>query len=255
MSESAPPSEANDQAELRERLEQAARGSALGRATAEQPGWRTFLAAMGGWRGLAEAVVPGIAFLILHSLTGNLWLSVGVPAALGVIALIVRLVRREPTAGALAGLFGMLVSGFIALSTGSGVDYFLVGLWTNLLYAAGLSLTMLVGWPAVGVIIGLMRGKGMSWRRSRRLFWWMQALTGLWVLMFVARLVVQVPLYQAGAVEALASARLIMGVPLYAFVIVITALLARVALRGEPSASDTVVDSTTDTQQSRTEVS
>lgn len=227
--------EHDSSAELSARLTSAARSSAFGQVAADT-GWRGVLAALGGWRGVAEALLPGIAFIVLYAATQSLVLAVAVPAALGLIALVVRLVRREPASGAITGLFGMLLSGFIALASGSGVDYFLVGLWTNLLYGAGLLLTMLVGWPIIGVLVGAFLGSPTGWRRNRRLFWGMQLLTGLWAALFFTRLAVQVPLYQAGAVEALGAARVVMGVPLYAAMLVVTVVVARLLHR---SAGDT----------------
>jgi hypothetical protein len=53
----------------------------------------------------------------------------------------------------------------------------------------------------------------------------MQALTFLWFLLFAARLLVQVPLYLAHtpeATSALALTKLLMGVPLYAPLLLIT---------------------------------
>ena len=53
----------------------------------------------------------------------------------------------------------------------------------------------------------------------------------MWMGVFVLRLLVQVPLYQAGAVEALGTARIVMGVPLYALAVILSVILARVCAR------------------------
>ena len=194
--------------ELQQKFGAAARNSALGRVAETDSMSAALLTAMGGWRGLAEALLPGIAFLVLYVLTKDLWLSVGVPAVIG-------------------GLLGLVVSGFLALRSGEGTQYFVVGFWTNGAYAAGLLLSMLVRWPIIGVISGFLFGDGTKWRASRRLMWWMQLATGVWVAFFLARLAVQLPLYFAGAVEALGIARLVMGAPLFALVIVLTVLFVR----------------------------
>lgn len=185
------------------------------------------LAAIGGWRGVAETIVPTLAFLILNAVSGNLLLSVGTAAGLAVIALLLRVVQRQPAGGALAGVFGIVVSGTIAVVTGEGADFFLLGLWTNAIYGGLLLVTMLVGIPLIGVIIAFATGHSAVWRRDRGFRWWMQGLTGLWVALFLARLAVQLPLYQAGDVERLGAARIAMGVPLFAAVLVATALIAR----------------------------
>ena len=53
------------------------------------------------------------------------------------------------------------------------------------------------------------------------------AATWLWIGMFAARLLVQVPLYLAGEVALLGVARLVMGVPLWGLVLWLTWLLVR----------------------------
>lgn len=222
-----PGSSAPDSPEFEQRLGDAARNSALGRVAESESMSAALLTAMGGWRGLVEAILPGIAFLVLYVLTSDLWLSVGVPAAIGLVFVIVRLVRREPSASAVGGLIGLVVSGFLALRSGEGAQYFVVGFWTNGAYAAGLLISMLVRWPIIGVISGFLFGDGTNWRSSKRLMGWMQLATGVWVAFFFARLAVQLPLYFAGAVEALGIARLAMGAPLFAVVIVLTVLFVR----------------------------
>lgn len=54
-----------------------------------------------------------------------------------------------------------------------------------------------------------------------------QAATWLWVGMFVLRLAVQVPLYVTGTVGWLGTARLVMGIPLFALTLWVTWLLVR----------------------------
>ena len=53
------------------------------------------------------------------------------------------------------------------------------------------------------------------------------AATWLWVGLFGARLAVQVPLYLDGSVGWLGTARLVMGIPLWALVLWLTWVLVR----------------------------
>lgn len=53
------------------------------------------------------------------------------------------------------------------------------------------------------------------------------AATWLWIALFVARLAVQVPLYLDASTAWLGTARLVMGVPLWALALWITWLLVR----------------------------
>ena len=238
-------------ARARSQLADAARDSAIGRMTEEGLSWPAVLTAIGGWRGIAESIAPTLAFLILNAVTADLLVSVAVAAGIAAAALVLRVVQRQPTGGALAGMFGIVVSGMIALVTGDGADFFVLGLWTNAIYGGLLALTMLVGIPLIGVIIAFATGHSGQWRRDRVFWWWMQGLTGLWVLLFVGRLAVQLPLYQAGEVDALGAARIAMGVPLFAAVLVITAIvarwrLARAGFASEGDLADDVQGSDTD---------
>lgn len=230
-----------DDAQLQERLQSAAQNSALGRVADSASTGEALLVSMGGWRGIVEALLPGILFLVLYVVTAGgagkdfvqslgiepLWAAVGVPAIAGLGFLLVRILRKEPAASALGGLIGLVVSGFFALRSGEGSDYFLVGFWTNTAYGIGLLISMLIGWPIIGLVSGAMYGSWKEWRSYPRIVVWMQLITGIWVGLFAARLVVQLPMYFAGAVEALGVARLLMGAPLFGVLVVITVLFVR----------------------------
>ncbi|KAB1650557.1 DUF3159 domain-containing protein [Pseudoclavibacter endophyticus] len=186
---------------------------------------------MGGVRGIVEAVVPGLAFLVLFTFTGDLWWSVGVPAALGVVFIVARLIARQTAMPAIAGLLGAVISGFLAIRSGDGIDYYLTGFWTNGAYGAAFLVSVVVGWPLIGVLAGLLFNAGGRWRANARLKRWMTLVTLGWVVFFALRLAVQLPLYFAGNVEALGVTRLVMGTPMYGVLLVVTALFARGAFR------------------------
>jgi hypothetical protein len=90
-----------------------------------------------------------------------------------------------------------------------------------------LLVSVLVGWPLIGVAVGFLYGEGTAWRKDRRKFVAMQALTLLWVGLFALRLAVQVPLYYAGQVELLGTFKLIMGIPLFAPLLVLSWFIVR----------------------------
>lgn len=177
------------------------------------------LAAIGGVRGVFEAVVPSLVYIVLFVFTNDARLSALVPGGLAVLLILVRLVRREPVASALSGMLGVGIAVLITLITGRGVDYFLSGFVINIIWGIGLFISIVVGWPAVGLIIGMLRGDMRAWRRDTRLRRTATWLTVLWLGLFVARLAVQLPLYLSEQVEALGVARIAMGVPLFALVI------------------------------------
>jgi hypothetical protein len=212
----------------RARLEQAARASGMGRlAESGQVDGRSVLAAIGGVRGVIEAMLPGFVFLIAYTFTRDLVLSIILPLAVGVIFVVVRFIQRQPAAPAIGGVLGIALSAVLALLNNRPEDYYIPGFWTNGGYFAVLFISVLVGWPLIGVAAGFLTGEGTSWRSDRRRRRIYSALTLMWCSLFALRLVVQVPLYYAGAIEALGTARLVMGIPLYAPLLVVTWLVIR----------------------------
>lgn len=217
----------------------AARRSAVaGVAPGERPTGQALLAAIGGVRGLIESVLPGFAFLIVYTLTQDLWLSVLIPVAVGAVFIIVRVLMKSPVMPAVTGLIGIAVAAALALLTGNVNDNFVPGLITNAVFLVGLLVSILVRWPLIGVIAGFITGEGSAWRQDRRTLRVAYLATGLWVGMFALRLAVQGPLYLAEATQALAATKLIMGLPLYAAVLWVTWLLMRGAYARRASEAD-----------------
>ncbi len=215
----------------------AAEKSGLGAlARDEKLSGRDLLVAVGGVRGILEALLPGLVFLVVYSsltsfggqdpqaaLIPALAASVG----LAVVFTVVRIATKGQPTQAIAGLIGVLASAALALWTGDARDNYVLGFFTNAAYALALIISLLVRWPAVGLIVGFLMGDGVAWKQDRRKYRAMQFLTLVWIGLFVGRLVVQVPLYLVDNVEALGATRLLMGVPLYALVLVFSWLVVR----------------------------
>lgn len=224
-----------DEAALRDQVSRAASESALGRATRASTPAEVFLAATGGWLGIIEALAPPMLFLIAFVLTEDLWLSVIAPVVLGVLFIAVRAARSQAVSSAIGGLIAVALSGFLALRSGQGSDFFLIGFWTNAAYLVAFIVSILLRWPLIGVVAGFALNQGTAWRRERKLFWSMQAITGCWAALFAVRLLVQVPLYMAENTQGLGIARMLMGPPLFGIVAVFTVLFVRGVYRPELS--------------------
>lgn len=211
---------------LGESLAKAARNSGMGQLVdGETPTGTALLSALGGVRGLLESILPGLVFLILFTFTQNVPLSIVVSVAVAVVFTVVRIVGKTPVTQALAGLIVVGISAILALITGRGEDNFVLGIWLNAAYAAALLISILVRWPLIGLAAGYLMGDGLAWRSVKSKLRVMQALTFLWFLLFAVRLLVQVPLYFAhtdAATSALALTKLLLGVPLYAPLLLIT---------------------------------
>ena len=196
-------------------------------APGEAPTRAALWQAIGGLRGLLESILPGLAFLVLYAVTKDTWISVIPPVVVAAAFLIVRLVQRQSPLGALGGFLIVAVSAASALLTGNANDNFLPGLWINGVFLVAMLVSLLVRWPFVGVVYGVLTGDPAGWRGDSRVRRASFAATWLWVALFGARLIVELPLYFAEQTEALALAKLLMGIPLYAATLWLTWLLLR----------------------------
>ena len=192
----------------------------------------SFTEAIGGVRGLVESALPGLVFVVVFVATHRLAPSLIASAGLALAAVIARLVQRTAVTQAFSGVLGVAIGVVWAWRTGEAQNFFAWGLGVNVAWCAGAALSVLLGWPAVGVIVSLVRGEDMSWRTrpearaARRRY---AGATWLWTAVFGLRLVVQVPLYLQGsdAVGWLGTAKLVMGVPLFAVGLWVTWLMVR----------------------------
>jgi Protein of unknown function (DUF3159) len=216
---------------------------------------------LGGWRGMVDATVPTVAFIVANAIDG---LRTGIWAALGVALLLfaLRLVRRESVQQAVSGLLGVGIAVAIAAASGQARDYFVLGILRNFALGAVLLGSIAFRRPLVGVIaeflapshLGAMashRLPGLSRRIERasavlhrgdpargepdrepeqhwredgvmlRAYTW---LTVMWGGVFVIRGVVQWLLYRVSEddVTALGTVSLVLGLPVTAAEILVT---------------------------------
>ena len=186
------------------------------------------LEALGGPLGIGESVVPPIAFVTAYTISGEAATSAWIAVAMGAVLALARIVRGQTPQYALAGLLGVGLAAFIVSRTGRAEDFFVPGLLANAGYALGCLVSIVVRYPAVGLAVGSLRGEGTGWRSDvGRLRAYSRA-TWIWVGIFSLRLAVQLPLYLAGAVVALGTARVAMGIPVFAIGLWLTWLVLRV---------------------------
>src|SRR5690625_7705661 len=95
--------------------------------------------------------------------------------------------------------------------TAQAADYYRWGLYVNLAWAVGVLVSILVGWPVVGVVVSLLFGRGFSWREDRERRRRYVLASWLWAAAFTVRRAVQVPLARGSAEGRVAGARLGVG--------------------------------------------
>ena len=171
------------------------------------------MAQLGGVPGLIYSSLPVLLFVGTSRLLG---LSAAVGAALGTGTLILvwRLIRRESVQPAVSGLIGVAVCALIAYAMGQSKGYFLLGIWTSLLWAAVFATSILIRRPVVGYIWSWVHAHDRAWRNVRRAVYAFDIATLTWVLVFGARFVVQRLLYDSNHTGWLVVARIAMGWPL-----------------------------------------
>jgi hypothetical protein len=188
------------------------------------------MAQLGGVAGIVYSSLPVLVFVGTSRLLG---LPAAAGAALGVATLILlwRLVRRESVQPAVSGLIGVAVCVLIAYLMGESKGYFLLGIWTSLLYAAVFAVSIVIRRPVVGYIWSWLHGHDRGWRNVRRAVYAFDVATLTWVVVFGARFVVQRVLYDTNHEGWLVVARIAMGWPLAAIAALVTFLAIRAAQR------------------------
>ncbi len=188
---------------------------------------RSLLDSIGGPLGIIEAVLPATLFSLTYALTKDALTAVVVAASSSLLFIVIRLIQRKALTQAIVGALAIALAAFLALRDGGqAADYFIPGFITNASYGTVLLISVLIRRPIMGYIAQLLFGL-QGWREDRPSYRRLRLVTLIWVGFFSARLAVQLPLYFANAVEALALARAIMGAPAYAGLLALTWVLLR----------------------------
>lgn len=191
---------------------------------------------LGGRGGALDASAAPVAFVAAFGIAD----AAGSPSALlwgGGAALgaavgvgVVRLARGTRPAAVLAGLLGVAVAVLVALYTGRAVDFFLLQIAANAASALAWTVSILVRWPLLGLVVGTALGQRTRWRRDPDLLSGYRRASWVWVGQYVLRLVVFIPLYLAGAVYALGIARVALTWPVVGACVALSWAVLRRAL-------------------------
>ncbi|MEV5764157.1 DUF3159 domain-containing protein [Micromonospora sp. NPDC052213] len=196
---------------------------------------------LGGWRGLVESSIPVVVFVVAN-VVGELRPAVIASVAVALVIAGLRLAQRRPVRHAVNGLFGVAIGAAIAWRTGDERDFYLPGILYGIGYGLALLVSAAVRQPLVGWIWSVLVAKGRSeWRDDPRLVRTFTGLTVLWGVVWLAKVGVQAALYlaarhfddagnEAAAANmetALGVARLALGYPPYALLLLITVWTVR----------------------------
>lgn len=170
---------------------------------------------LGGGKAAIEGSVPPVAFLIAwlagggDLLTAVIW-SLAASAATLVVALVQ---RRKPRA-VLIGMLMTVIAAMIAYYTGEARNFFLIQLLSNAASALAWTVSIVIGWPFLGLIVGGLIGTRTRWRKDPALLRAYQRASWVWVLQYVIRVVVFTVLYLLDETTWLAIMRAALTYPL-----------------------------------------
>lgn len=188
------------------------------------------LSQVGGLRGLVYTSAPVIVFVPVSSVFGVL-AAVGAALCAAAAVLGWQLYRRESARPALSGFAAVAICATIALITGDGKDYFLLGIWKSLFWAVVFTASVLIRRPVTGYLWAWLSGQPNLWRRLRKARYAFDVATVVWALVFSVRFLVQNHLYDSDETGWLGFARIAMGWPLTALAALGTFLAIRAAQR------------------------
>jgi hypothetical protein len=206
-------------------------------------GWRalaaeefSFSEAMGGVRGMVESVLPGLTFVVVYVIRPQLWPPLVAALGLALVLALIRLLGRSSVMGAVSSLGGIALGVAWAVLSGKAEGFYAPGLWINGGYLLGGLVSIVVRWPLVAVVCALLTGRLETFRQDPAFIRRGAVATWLMVVLFAARLAVQLPLYFSGQVALLGTLKLAMGAPPFVALLWLSWLIMRPVLQNAPEA-------------------
>lgn len=178
--------------------------------------------ALGGPRGIVEGAVPTIVFTTIFLITDQLRPALIAGVGLAMLAVAVRLAQRSTVQFAVNALFGIAIAAVFALRAASAGGtpedaaraFFTPGLIYNGAYSVVLVLTVLVGWPVIGFLVGSVTGDATAWHDDPALVRLCSRLTLVLAAPCILRVAVQLPLWLDSQIGLLGVTKIAMGWPL-----------------------------------------
>jgi len=172
---------------------------------------------LNGRRAAIDATLPAAGFVVGWLAAGqSIWAGAGAAVACAVGVSAWRLRHGDKPRAVLIGLLGVCVAALIALRTGRAEDFFLIQLLSNAASALAWAVSIVLRWPLLGLVVGGVLGQRTRWRRDPALLRSYGLASWVWVLQYVVRVAIFLPLYAAGQVFALGVARIALTWPLVA---------------------------------------
>jgi hypothetical protein len=186
-------------------------------------------------RGLVESGLPSVVFVVAFRVLGTRpAAALAMAVAIGMV--IERRVRRQRVNEALSGIFGVVLAVALAGGTGQAKNYFLPEVVLGLVVSAGLLVSVALGKPLLGTVLGAVAPPFKAWRERpllRRAFTHITAVAGVWAGI---KAVILGSIYLADDVELLAAAKLALGYPMLGVLVLYYTRVVKKALAKEAAA-------------------
>jgi hypothetical protein len=166
--------------------------------------------------------VPPAVFVTVWLVSGHsVEMASGAALLAAAVVAAIRWRRGERPRAVVLGLLGVALGTFLAVRTGRAADFFAVQLAANVASALAWTTSIVIRWPLLGVVVGLVLGQRTRWRRDRDLLRAYSVASWGWVTQYLLRVVVFGALYWASfhwdaAVVGLGVARVALSWPLIA---------------------------------------
>jgi hypothetical protein len=169
---------------------------------------------LGGARGMIESALPFIAFTIAWVIARQLYPAVAAAVVTAFLLALIRLIQRQSIKYVVQAVIPTVIAALIATRTGRAQDVFLPGILYNGALAVLSLVTVAIRKPLVGFIIGAAVGDPTGWTKDRGLVNMTSKLTLVLAVPYVARFVIQLPLFLAGQVVLLGISKVVLGWPM-----------------------------------------
>ena len=169
---------------------------------------------LGGARGMIESALPFIAFTIAWVIARQLYPAIAAAVVTAFLLALIRLIQRQSVKYVVQAVIPTVIAALIATRTGRAQDVFLPGILYNGALAVLSLVTVAIRKPLVGFIIGAAVGDPTGWTEDRGLVNMTSKLTLVLAVPYVARFVIQLPLFLAGQVVLLGIAKVVLGWPM-----------------------------------------
>jgi hypothetical protein len=178
---------------------------------------------LGGRKGALDASLPPLAFVVGWLAGGNsiAWGSVAA-IVLAVAVGVFRIVRGGKARAVIVSLAAVIVAALVALHTGRAQDFFLIQLLSNMASALLWMASVVVRWPLLGVVVGLLLGQKTRWRKDPALLRGYSRASLMWSCQYLLRVAIYLPLWWTGQLVALGVARTVLTWPLQALTIAVS---------------------------------